>query len=67
MSLEATLAALAAAVAVALFCGWRGAVPPDFRKGPRMIPYRVIMLLAAAVALLMLVHLANLGGVRTGR
>jgi hypothetical protein len=67
MSFEATLAALAAAVAIALFCGWRGARPPDFRKGPRLVPYRALMLLATAAAILLLVHLANLSGVRTGR
>ena len=67
MSLEATLAAIAAAIAVAVFCGWRGARPPDPGKGPRLVPYRAIMLLAGTIAILLLVHLANLGGVRTGR
>jgi hypothetical protein len=32
-----------------------------------MVPYRFLMLLAAVWVLLMLVHAANLLGVRTGR
>jgi hypothetical protein len=38
----------AALAAVAAFAGWRGARPPDFRRGPRLMPWRMIMLLAAA-------------------
>lgn len=67
MSLAATLAGIAAAVAIALFCGWMGARPPDPRRGPRLIPYRAIMLLSGTVAVLLVVHLANLFGLRTGR
>lgn len=48
------------AIAVALaalagFAGWRGARPPDLMKGPRMIPWRPIMVLAATGAILFLV------------
>lgn len=67
MGLELTLALVAAAVALAAFAGWRGARQPDLRKGPRMIPWRLIMVTAAAMALLLLVHAVNLLGVRTGR
>lgn len=62
-----TLSLLAALVAVAVFCGWRGALPPDPMKGPRLMPWRPLMVLSAAGALLMLVHLANLVGLKTGR
>lgn len=49
-----------------LFAGWRGARAPDPHRGPRMMPWRFLMLLAAAGALLMLVHVINLLGVTTG-
>jgi hypothetical protein len=66
MDLTATLVSLALAALVCAAAGWRGARPPDLQRGPRMVPYRVIMVAAAAAALLMLVHLANLAGVATG-
>jgi hypothetical protein len=54
-----TLAIAAAAlVALAAFAGWRGMRLPNPHKGPRMIPWRWIMLLSATVALLLLVELA---------
>jgi hypothetical protein len=34
------------------FAGWRGARPPNLMKGPRMIPWRPIMVLAATGAVL---------------
>lgn len=67
MSLTATLILLTCAVAVGLFCAWRGAQPPDLLRGPRMVPYRLIMVLAAAVVLVAVVHLVNLAGIETGR
>ena len=67
LTLPVTLGLTAAAVAAAALCGWMGARPPDLRRGPRLAPYRFLMLLAAAFAILMLVHAANLVGVRTGR
>jgi hypothetical protein len=36
-------------------------------RRPRLAPYRFLMLLFAAVAMLMLIHLVNLAGVHTGR
>jgi hypothetical protein len=62
MSLNATLILLATSVAVMVFCGWRGARPPDPFKGPRMMPWRFLMIGAAAVALLLLIHVATLLG-----
>lgn len=67
MSLEVTLAVAAAFVALGVFAGWRGARPPDLMKGPRLIPWRPIMVLAAVGVLIMLVHVVNLMGVKTGR
>ena len=62
MSLTTTLILLAAALAFGAFAGWRGARPLDIMKGPRMIPWRFLMLLSAAVAMLLLIHLATLAG-----
>jgi hypothetical protein len=67
MSLALTLAIAAGLLALAVFAGWRGARPPNPLRGPRMIPWRMIMLLSAACLLPMLVHILNLVGVTTGR
>jgi hypothetical protein len=62
MDLPLTLTLAAALLALGLLAGWRGARPPDPHKGPRMIPWRLIMVTAAALLLPMLVHLAYLLG-----
>ena len=67
MSLMVTLSLLAATLCLTVFCGWRGALPPDLHRGPRLAPWRFLMLLSAAGAMLLLVHLVNLLGVDTGR
>jgi amino acid transporter len=40
--------------------------PPDITR-PRLIPTTPVMLISAMVALLALVHIVNLFGIRTGR
>ena len=67
MDLNLTLALTAASAALAVFCGWRGAQPPNFARGPRLAPWRLLMVTLGAVALLLLVHAVNLLGVSTGR
>jgi hypothetical protein len=62
-----TLILLGVFAAVAIASGWAGARPYDPHKGPRLMPWRYIMVTAAAGFLLMLVHLVNLLGVTTGR
>lgn len=62
MELIPTLALLAAALFVMVFAGWRGARPPNPARGPRMIPWRFLMVLAGAAAMLLLIHLATLFG-----
>jgi hypothetical protein len=58
-------AALTAAFgALGLFAGWRGARPPDPSKGPRLIPWRMIMVLAAAAFIALLFQTLGLLGVR---
>jgi hypothetical protein len=54
-------------LAVALFCGWRGAKPPDLLKGPRLVPWRPLMVGAVIGLLILVVHAINLLGVTTGR
>lgn len=67
MTLNQSVALCAALLAIAAFAGWRGARPPNFVKGPRLAPWRLIMVTAAALALFLMVHIVNLLGVRTGR
>lgn len=67
MTLPLTLSLFATFLALAVFCGWRGAQPPNFKNGPRMIPWRPLMVAFTVATILMLVHLANLMGVQTGR
>jgi hypothetical protein len=66
MDLDLTLALTIGLAVLAIFSGWRGSRPPNLMKGPRMMPWRFIMLAAIAGALMMLVHLLNLVGVTTG-
>ncbi len=67
MTLEISLAVTAALLGLALFAAWRGAQPPDFMKGVRMIPWRGVMLFSSAGVVFMLVHVVNLLGFTTGR
>lgn len=67
VDLHLTLIIGGALIVFGLFAGWRGARAPNPHKGPRMMPWRFLMLLSAAGALMMLVHLLNLLGVTTGR
>ncbi|MGR4863517.1 hypothetical protein [Caulobacter sp. LARHSG274] len=66
MDLITTSIAALVALALAVFCGWRGARPINVLKGPRMIPWRVLMMGSAVVLLLMAAHLLNLLGLKTG-
>ena len=48
----------------ALF-GYMGARPMNLHKGPRMVPWTFLMLLAFTATLFLLVHLLNLIGIQT--
>lgn len=48
--------------ALSAFAGWRGARPPDPMKGPRLIPWRAIMVFAAAGAVIVLVQIEQAVG-----
>jgi hypothetical protein len=65
MDLHLTLILLAISVVVAVVSGWRGALPPNLSKGPRMMPWRFLMLASAALAFLLLIHVATLLSGRT--
>lgn len=60
MGFQSTFLVIAVALAIAVFCGWRGARVWTIVEGPRMIPWRFLMLLAAAVAVLMARHALEL-------
>lgn len=62
VDLRLTLILLALSLAATGFAGWRGARLPDPTRGPRMIPWRLLMVLFAAFAFLLLVHVGTLGG-----
>ena len=58
MGLRTAIIIVVALLALAVFSGWRGARLPNPHKGPRMIPWRWIMLLSATAAILVLLELA---------
>ncbi|RYG07835.1 MAG: hypothetical protein EON96_20905 [Caulobacteraceae bacterium] len=58
MDLTLTLILSAAVLALAIFAGWRGALPWDPRKGVRMMPWRFVMVMSGAVLMILLVHVA---------
>jgi len=62
MTLPVTLALFVVAIALALFAGWRGSRPPDLLRGPRLMPWRFIMMMSVALAFLFLIHLGTLAG-----
>jgi hypothetical protein len=66
MTLPVTAALVLIFAALAALCGWRGAHPADVHRGPRLIPYRFLMLVFATGCFWMLIHLANLAGLTTG-
>jgi hypothetical protein len=67
VALLPTLMITAVALAFTVLFGWLGARPLDLRRGPRLVPWRFLMVLAATVVLVMVVHLVNLAGFETGR
>ncbi len=67
MDLTTTLGVAGVAALLGVVFGWLGARAPNLQRGPRLAPYRFLMLLCAATVLLMLVHVVNLAGFHTGR
>jgi hypothetical protein len=66
MELDLPLTAILALV-FALFAavsGYMGARMPDPKRGPRMLPWRFMMLLATLMTLMLIVHLLTLLGLK---
>ena len=66
MNTITTAALVAGGAAITVFCGWRGARPWDPARGPRLMPWRPLMVAFATASLMLLVHLVNLLGFTTG-
>ena len=62
MSFDLPVTSVIAAVGLvfAALCGWRGSRPAPLMGGPRMVPWRFLMLAAATVVLVALVHIVAL-------
>ena len=56
MNLTATAILAGVAIAVAVACGWVGARPAKPFGAPRLIPWRLLMLVAFALTVAALVH-----------
>ncbi len=66
MDLPVTAAAAILFLILAVLFGWLGARPLNILKGPRMVPWRPLMMICVVGLMLMVVHLVNLLGVQTG-
>jgi hypothetical protein len=60
MDMRTSLIVAAMLAAICVFCGWRGARPPNPMRGPRLTPWRFVMTLTAAGGLVALSHAAHL-------
>jgi len=60
MDLQNSLALAASLLALVVFAGWRGARPPNPHRGPRLMPWRFMMLLAATCLVFVLGHVVRL-------
>ncbi len=60
MSLDETEIFAAAALVLTVLFGWLGARPAAFTAGPRLVPWRFLMLAAFATMVALLVHVVNL-------
>ena len=62
-----TLGLMAFFVVAGVVCGWLGARPPNPARGPRLIPYRFLMMLAAFGFIVTAAYALSLAGVTGGR
>ena len=67
MTLSTTLILMGAGAAGFALSAWRTSRPWNPLKGPRLIPWTPLAIGFGVFTLLMLVHLANLFGIETGR
>lgn len=66
MDMTTTLIAGATTIALTVLFGWLGARPSNPAKGPRMAPWRPLMMATAVATLLLAAHALNLLGFKTG-
>jgi drug/metabolite transporter (DMT)-like permease len=66
MDMPSTLALAAGLLTLAAFAGWRGARPPNPHRGPRLMPWRFLMLAATACLVFVLGHLVQMLSGTTG-
>lgn len=62
LSLTATLIGLACCSALFFVGRWRAGQPARPERGPRLIPWTLVAIMAAAVGVILIAHLAELGG-----
>lgn len=62
LSLTPTLIGLAACIGAFFLARWRAGQPVRPERGPRLIPWTLIAILAAAIAIVMVAHLVELAG-----
>lgn len=62
LSLTSTLIIFAGCLALFLLARWRSGQPVRPERGPRLIPWTLIAILAAAFGVIMIAHLAELAG-----
>ena len=65
MNLSLTVGLLVVFIALAALASWRDSRPASHK--PRLIPWRIVLILSGAGALFVIVHLVNLAGFATGR
>jgi len=66
LDLIPTLSLMAALSVLTLLAGYMGARPPS-HKGPRLIPWRMIMMFSATAVIILLVHLLTILGLKQDR
>lgn len=62
MGLSLTLMLIGGVAALGVACGWMGARPPNPHRGPRLVPWRFVMVLCGALAIYLAAHLLSLMG-----
>jgi hypothetical protein len=60
LDLIITLTLITATAGLAVLFGWLGARPLDLKRGPRMAPYRLLMMLSAVATVIAATHLVSL-------
>lgn len=67
LTLIPTVAGLAISVVLFFVARWRTMQPARPERGPRMIPWTLIAILAATAAIIFLAHLGELAGMDMSR